>query len=46
MKSSRYMLIERPIVWPVYVGAMYLCVTVNRESGDSPVTTTCCSVAC
>ena len=46
MKSSRYMYIERPIVWPVYVGAMYLCVTVNRESGDSPVTTTCSSVAC
>ena len=24
---------------------MYLCVTVKRESGDSPVTTTCSSVA-
>ena len=28
----------------MFVGAMYLCVGVNREAGDSPVTTS--SVAC
>ena len=30
----------------MYVGATYLCVAVNRESSDSPVTTTCSSIAC
>ena len=44
MNSSRNMQVARPSVWPMFVGAMYLCVGVNREAGDSPVTTS--SVAC
>ena len=45
MNSSRYMQVARPTVWPMFVGAMYLgFFWVNRESGDSPVTSS--SVAC
>ena len=48
MNSSRYMQVARPTVWPMFVGAMYLFFCcfflVNRESGDSPVTSS--SVAC